>query len=724
MTGAQALDVEDGRRASAVEMVHALLTPRNIAIVGASERPNNWAQRTYRNLLRYGFKGALFPMNPKRDTIWGTRCYKSFDELPEAPDHLLILAPAQSVPQTLLDGAALGARSATIISAGFSELTDPASVALTERLQAVIRETGLAVSGPNCVGNINAAHRLMTNFEDREARIERGPVSLVSQSGGVGMQIKRMLEERCLDVGKMVTSGSELGLTIGDYIEYCAGDPDTKVIICYLEGLRNAERFLEGCRAASRAGKPVVVVKTGVSEAGREAAVAHTGSVAGSIQAFDAVAGKAGVIRAKTVDELIEMTEFFAHTKPFRGERLGAMSTSGGKRGIIIDAADVAGLSFPKLDQTTIDRLSSVLGVGSDIGNPLDAGFAANVSHEAYMTSVTAMLEDPGVDVLLLEGELPRTEGSARREGYLRAVNELAGRSEKPIVYVAVTNYGFTDYTRDLRRSLPNVAYLQGSDRGLAALAAGIQYWGRKQAGEKPRPVRPTHRREKLFSLLDAAKDKVLDELAAKKVLQLYDIPLPREALAKTADEASALASSIGFPVVLKVVSADLPHKSDVGGVVLGVQSAQAAREAFTEIMRRIAALPNRPVVEGLLVAEQVTGGVEVVLGAHRDPEMGPMVLFGSGGLLIELFKDYALAACPMDEEDAEDLIARTKAATLIGPFRGRAALDRAAVVKTLMSLSDLMLDAGDRISSIEINPFMVRQSGGACLDALIVKQA
>ncbi|MDI6029191.1 acetate--CoA ligase family protein [Corticibacterium sp. UT-5YL-CI-8] len=707
---------------SPVEKVRALLTPKNIAIIGASERPHNWAMRTHRNLLRYGFKGALYPINPKREEIWGVTCYHTLEDLPEAPDHLLVISPAASIPQTLLDAAALGARSATIISAGFAELSDPASQALTKRLVEVIKETGLAVSGPNCVGNINGAHPLMTNFEDREARITPGPVALISQSGGVGMLIKRLLEERSVDCGMMVTSGSELGLTIGDYIEYAAQDEATKVIICYLEGLRDPSRFLDGCRAASRADKPVVVVKTGVSEAGREASVAHTGSLAGSIMAFDSVAAKNGVIRVATLDELVEMTEYFAHAKPVRGSRIGAMSTSGGKRGIMIDAGDAAGLFFPKLAQSTIDRLGTVLGVGSDINNPLDAGFAANVSQEAYMTSVTSLIEDPNVDMLLLEGELPRTVGSARREGYLHAVNELAGKSDKPIVYISVASYGFTDYTRDLRAQLPNVAYLQGSDRTCAALAAAIKYAARKMPTDTPTRARPAGRREKLHALLDAALSNVLDEVSAKAVLDLYGVPLPKEAIARSAGEARTFASQIGFPVVLKVVSPDLPHKSDVGGVILNVGSADAAEQAYNDIMARVMALPGKPVVEGILVAEQVLGGVEVVLGTLVDPELGPMILFGSGGVAIELFKDFGLAACPVAEDDAEELIDRTKAGTLIGTFRGRPAMDRKAITSTMMALSDLMLDAGDRIVSIEINPFSVRGTGGACLDALIVK--
>lgn len=704
---------------TALEKVEALLHPRNIAIIGATERPNNWAMRTHRNLQRYGFPGALYPVNPKRDEIWGGPCYRSLADLPEPPDHLLILAPAASIPATLREASHLGARSATIISAGFAELKDPASVALTEELSKAIAETGLAISGPNCVGNVNGRAKLMTNFEDRMARIEPGPVALVSQSGGVGMLIRRLLEERCLDCGIMVTTGSELGLSVGDYVEYLAHDPETRVILCYLEGLRDAKRFFRACDVAARAGKPVIVLKVGVSQAGRAASVAHTGALAGSVEAFDAVAARSNVIRANTMDDMIELAEYFSHAKPAKGTRLSSMSTSGGKRGLIVDAADHVGLVFPPLDPSSVKKLEAVLGVGSDIGNPLDAGFAANVSEEAYITSVRTMLEDPNVDMLLLEGELPRNDGSKRREDYLRAVSRLAAESDKPIVYVSVATYGFTDYTRSMRKTLPNVAYLMATDRGCATVAAGMRHAQWVPRDPQPDP-QPGPKAAELAKLLDAAGDGVLDEVTAKRVLALYGVPLPGEGLATSADEAIALADRIGYPVVLKIVSPAIPHKTEAGGVLLNLADATAVGAGFATVMRNASAHARPDQITGVLVAQQVDARLELVISAQRDPELGPMLMVGSGGVGIELYKDYALSPIALDRQQARTLVDRCKAGRIVAGYRGAQPLDRDAIADVLLALAQLMADGGERLVSVEINPFAVNERGGVCLDALI----
>lgn len=715
----QSTTVSQDRPATRIEMVDALLNPRSIAIIGASERPNNWAMRTHRNLLRYGFPGPVWPVNPKRDEIWGKTCYRSIADLPDIPDHLLVVSPAATIAATLREGAARGARSATIISAGFAELTDETSVALTRELSEVIAETGLAISGPNCVGNINGNAKLDTNFEDREARIVPGPVGLVAQSGGVAMLLKRLLEERCLDTGVMVTTGSELGLSVGDYVEYLAHDPNTKVILCYLEGLRDAPRFFEACEVAARMDKPVVVLKVGVSQAGREASVAHTGALAGSVEAFDAVAGRLNVMRVDSMDDMIEAAEYFTHSRRPKGWQLAAMSTSGGKRGLIVDAADAAGLGFPPLDSASVKKLEEVLGVGSDIGNPLDAGFAANVSEEAYVTSVRTMLEAPATDVLILEGELPRGPGSARREGYLRAVNKIAAESDKPIVYMSVAAHGFNEYTREMRRELSNVCFLLGADRGSRVVAGAI----RQAVWTPPPPLEVPERGPKvaeLAAILDAAGAGALDEVTAKAVLRLYDIPLPKEALVTSAESAVKAAEEIGFPVVLKVVSPAIAHKSEIGGVLVGVDSPDAVRRGFANIMANAEAYANADLINGVLVAEQVGGGTELVLGANNDPELGPMVFVGLGGVAIELFKDYALAPAGIGFSEARDLVDQCRAGRLVSGYRGSEPLDRDTIAQVLTALGQLMTDADGRIRSVEINPFTLHAQGGCGLDALI----
>src|ERR1700680_1915632 len=296
--------------------VDALLNPRNVVILGASDTPGNWSQRVWRNVNRYKFPGPVYPLNPRRDQIWDTRCYRSYAELPEPPDHVVVVIPAASVPDALIEASRAGARSATVLTAGFAESSDPAARALATRLKAVIAQTGLAVSGPNCFGNLHARAGLMTMPDDRLQRLVNGPVAIIGQSGGLAMAIKRSLEERGIDAGSVVTSGNQAGLSSDDFIAYYAMNDDIRVIVAYLEEVQNPHAFMAACRMARAAGKPVVVMKLGASAEGRAAALAHTGALAGAMEAFDAVGGAAGVLRVRTLDDVVETVEYILHVPP------------------------------------------------------------------------------------------------------------------------------------------------------------------------------------------------------------------------------------------------------------------------------------------------------------------------------------------------------------------------------------------------------------------------
>ena len=701
--------------------VRALLNPRNIVILGATDKPGNWPQRVWRNLDRYGFKGPVFPMNPSRETVWDTRCFRSFEELSEAPDHVIILIPARFVADALRNAARAGARTATVMTSGFGEVTDAGAAELTAELRGALDETGLAISGPNCLGNFNAGNSMVTMPDDRAHRLERGPVAIVGQSGGLLMAVKRTLEERGLFTGTLVTSGNEMDLTTADYIRYFAEDPATRVIVSYLEAVHDPENFLSACRAAKKAGKPVLVVKLGASDAGRAAAMAHTGALAGSMQAFDAIAGEAGAIRLRNLDDVVEATEFFLHTPPPRGPKLGAITFSGGMRGLMLVLATAHGLEFAELGAATRAKLEQGLEVGTIVGNPLDAGFTAVTGGDAYLRSVQAMLEDPSIDIVLLQEELPRAPASKIKDSYLRGVNELAAKSDKPIAYVTMISHGLTDYSRELRAALPNVAFMQEMDKSLRTLRAITSNLTMPRTTPAPRPAPSDTTRALLDELLRPGAEPTLNEVDSKRLLAAYGISGPREKIATNAEEAVRIAQRLGFPLVAKAVSASLPHKSDAGGVVLGLHTADAVREAFRDIERAAANHPGHPKLDGVLIAEQITDGLELVLGASRDPEMGPVILFGSGGVDLELVKDVALAAPPLDDARALALIELTRAGVLVGGYRGRPALDRGALITALVGLSHLVLDAGDRIASIDVNPFLLRQKGGVALDALVV---
>jgi acyl-CoA synthetase (NDP forming) len=711
---------ESAMFATAIEKVHALLNPRNVVIVGATDKPGNWPQRVWKNLHRYKFPGAVYPVNPSRATVWDTKCYPSFAALPEAPDHIVLLIPARFVCQTLRDAAAAGARSATVMTSGFGESTEPEGMAMAAELKQVIADTGLAVSGPNCLGNFNAQASFFSMPDDRPHRFQHGPVAVLGQSGGIVMAIKRTLEERGINTGALITSGNESGLTTAEYIAYFAQDAGTEVIVCYLESVQDTPAFLAACKLARAAGKPVLVLKLGATKAGRAAAAAHTGTLAGSMEAFDAVAGDAGVLRMRNLDDIVEAVEVLVGTPLPRGSRLGSITVSGGMRGLLLDCAETNGLAYNDLSTATRDKMNALLAVGTIVGNPLDAGYAALSSAESFIQCVQTLLDDPEIDVLLLQDELPREPGS-RKEANMRSVNELVAHSSKPVIYVSMISYGLTDYSRELRAQLPNLAFMQEVDKSLRVMSGIIRYATSLSTVPVAAPA-PNGEGVALFNTLyERAGPATLDEVSSKQLLGLYGIATPQEGLAQSVDEAVAIAARIGYPVVAKLVSAAIPHKSDIGGVVVGIASEAALRKAFKDISDAVAAQPGKPSLDGILVAQMVRGGMELVLGASRDPEMGPVILFGAGGVDLELTRDVALAAAPLDEERALALIARTRVGQLIDGYRGRAPKDKAALVRALIGLSHLVVDAGDRLDSIDINPFLLLEEGGVALDGLVV---
>jgi acetate---CoA ligase (ADP-forming) len=723
------LDIEASKR-----KVAALTAPRNVVLVGASDRAGSWAARVWRNLNRYQFPGPIHLINPRRNEIWNRPCHPDFKSLPEAPDHLVVLVPAAGVAQTLRSGAAAGARSATVFSAGFGEAFDLEAAALGRELKAVIAETGLGVSGPNCMGNVCAKSRLVTLTEDRPLAVRAGPVALVGQSGGMMIFINAALEERGIWAEYLITSGNEAGLSVPDYVAFFADQPELKVIIVYVEALSKPEDFAAACRMARAAGKEIVAVKLGQSEAGRTADMAHTGSLAGSIEVFDALAAELGVIRADTLDDAVEVTELIAHTGAPAGRSLGAITLSGAFRGLILDAAERSQLALPALASQTTDRLNAVLGVGSLVSNPIDGGFGVLTSAENYMASIEAMQADPGLDLLLLQEALPREAGSARAENYIAMVEAYAaggaaaGDAKKPIAFVTPVSHGQTDFSRALRARAPHVSFLQEANKALRAIATVARARECEQLAGTAEAIarRPTPEQAQAIERAIArmaggagASSTVLDEVESKALLRPYGIMTPSEALATSPAEALSAADRIGYPVVLKAVAAAITHKSDIGGVALNLANRAEVAAEYEAMAGRL----RQHALAGMLVCRQVRGGLELVLGLHRDPEMGLVVMAGSGGVLLELVRDVAFCVPPVSPEKARHLIERTRAGKLLDGYRGSGPLDSEAVVAALVGLGDLAADLKDVIESIDINPFVAlpRGQGGLALDALVV---
>jgi acetate---CoA ligase (ADP-forming) len=706
--------------------VAALTAPRNAVLVGASDRPGSWAARVWHNLRRYQFPGPVYLINPRRTEIWETPCYPDFKSLPEPPDHMVVLVPAAGVIETLRSGAAAGARSATVFSAGFGEGFDDEAAKLGRELAAVIEETGLAVSGPNCLGNVCAKSRLVTLTEDRPQVVQRGPVALVGQSGGMMIFTNQALQERGIWPDYLITSGNETGLTVADYIAFFADQPELKVVLIYVEAIANLAKFKAACRMARAAGKSIVAVKLGRSQAGRDAALAHTGSLAGSVEAFDAVAGDVGVICADTLDDAVEITELLVHTGAPPGRRLGAVTLSGAYRGLLLDAAERNGLEFRPLATATTERLKAVLTVGSLVGNPIDGGFGVLSSADNFMASIEALQADPNVDMVLVQEALPRAPGSDRTEHYIRLVDDYAAtKARKPIAFVTPTSHGQTDYSRAIRAEAPHVSFLQEAYKALRTIAGVARREERERLARAAPPAHPplAEGQRALVERLRArarTAPVALNEAESKEVLHAYGIATPPEALVASAAEALAAADRIGYPVVLKAVAATLLHKSEAGAVALDLATPEQLAAAHDRMSRDLRAHK----LAGMLVCRQIRGGLELVLGLHRDPEMGLIMMAGSGGVLLELVKDVAFCALPVGREKARDLIECTRGAELLRGYRGGVALDAWAVVEALVALGRLGTDLEDVIESVDINPFVALPQRGMALDALIVLRA
>jgi acyl-CoA synthetase (NDP forming) len=716
-----------------LEGVRALLNPKSVAIVGASDRPGNWSMRVFETLRRFNFPGPIYPVNPRNATVWnGETCYPSLADLPDAPDHVVVIVPGAAAIDTLVQAGKARARSATVFTGGFGEGGDPKGRELAARLKQAIDDAGLAVSGPNCLGNLAAPYRFMTIPDDRIAELELGPVAVVGQSGGIVMAIQRALHARGVKTSYAITSGNEIGLYTSDYIRYLADDPHVRVIICFIESIRNAAEFRRACEHARAAGKPVIAVKIGGSEESRRAALAHTGSLAGSLQCFDAVAETVGVIRVDTLDEAVEAAEYFSHAPIPQGPRLAGMTFSGGLKGLMLEAAERHGLSFPPLAPETLAMVGKVLGVGTSLGNPLDAGFAALSSAEAYFKCVEILRADPNIDVLLLQEELPpQPRTNNKIENLIEVDRMVAEQASPPVAVVSMISYMFTEHTRDFRARLPHLPVLQEVDKALKAVGAAGRYGALcAQAAStlaapsehgrvsKPNIAPILRRRSKAADGLS-----VLNEADSKELLRAYGIRTPREAIAGSIDTAIMAAQDIGYPVVLKLLAADVQHKSDIGGVMLGIRSDNELRSAYTRLGQNLAkARPGAKLAQAI-VAEEIVGGVELVLGVQRDPEVGPVVMFGSGGINLELHRDVAFGAVPLPLWQARAMLERTTAGKLLKGYRGLPAGDEGSVLAALIALGRLASDLGEEVESIDINPVVALPDGqgAVALDALVV---
>jgi acetyltransferase len=698
--------------------IDALMAPRNVVLVGASDQ--NWSARIWDNLVRFGFEGRIYPVNPNRAEIWGARCYAGLSELPEAPDHLALLVPNEPSLIALEEAGRLGARSASLFAAGFGEGGDVAGRERAQRLRRILRRYGIAAVGPNCMGLAVGRSRFCTFPDEQIEPLGLGPVAALTQSGMLAQTFSRGLGDAGLTLAYLISCGNQIGLTFADYIDHLADDPNLRVITCYIESVIEGRRFLAAARKARDNGKTVIVVKSGNSEGARKAAFAHTGSLAGNMEVFDAFARDVGIVRVDSLEDMVEAASFFASTTRPRGKGVCVVTNSGALKSLMTDAAERHHVSLPPLSPETATRLRAVL-ADADASNPFDT--KRTLRAEEYMGCIRALHDDPAVDLLLVAEELPRQAGIERKVKNLTQIHDWANETAtKPVVLFSPVTLRETPYMRELRGALAGLPQLRDVDKTFRTIAKIAE-----QPGSPVEPSPPvTEQRRALVELWRERASRLsgptaLNEVQSKELLAAYGIALPPETSVANAEAAVAAAERIGFPIVLKAVSAAIPHKSDAGLVRVGLQDAAAVGAAASSLVSRCAEL-DVP-LEGLLVAKQMKGGTEMVLGIHRDPEMGSVVMVGLGGIWLELFKDVAFAPPGLDERRARRTIGVTRAAKILAGYRGAPARDVAALARGMVAMGRLASDLGDVIEAVDINPLLVMAEGeGAfALDGLVV---
>jgi acyl-CoA synthetase (NDP forming) len=691
--------------------VAALLRPRAIALVGVSPKGGAGA-RILQSNARFGFAVPAWPVNPNHREIAGHRCYASFKELPAIPDCVVVSVPSEAVLDVVGEAAAAGIRGAFVISEGFADAATDAGRALQERLVARANAAGMALAGPNCMGVASLHYGFAATMADLPAQAVSGGISLVSQSGGLLNSFAELTANRGIGVNYLVSSGNEAGLEMADYIAFLADDPATKVIACIMEGAKHGRRFRAAVEAAARR-KPMVVLKLGRSAFGQRATLAHTGTLAGRHEAFAALFRQNGVALVESIDALVETAALFDLAPLPQGDRVVLMTVSGGATSLIGDLGEAAGINFPPIREQTNRRLQDILGVERAFGNPLDTVGLPRLRRDGNITAVLqALVEDDGIDLIGLVLGM-RADGWDSHQDLVDRLAVAAGAARKPVLLVSFMSNSLTRHWRGHARAgaLPLVEDLE---RGLKAIRHLVDYAAfRRRLAQGGPPA--SGRAVVDTAVADTAAipaGRVLTEVESKQILARAGLPVTRELLARSPDEAVRIAAEIGGPVALKIQSPDIPHKSDIGGVYLGATTAAEVATAARRVLENAGRNCPHAAIDGVLVQEMVTDGVEIILGMTYDQQFGPLIVCGAGGVTVEVFKDTAALLPPFQRHHVVAALGSLKVMKLLAGFRGAPPRDLEALVDCCERFAEFVVATDGRFAAIDLNPVFVCAAG------------
>jgi acyl-CoA synthetase (NDP forming) len=690
------------------KVVDRIFYPDSVVVVGVSERPDNLAANIIRNMLDFGYSGDIYAVGLRSGEVHGVPILTAVESLPDGVDLVVILTPAATVPGLLDACGKKGVRRAVIESAGFAEFSQ-AGRELEEQVCAVARRWSIRFVGPNCISAINMENGLCLPFARLERRaVKRGPVSVLAQSGGVSITYLLLLSEVGLGVNKVVSMGNKADLDEVDYLTFLLDDPGTEIICLYLESIEEGRRLVE---LAASSPKPIIVHKANTGRASAQIAFSHTAALANDGRIVSAALRQAKVARAASFDDAVALAQGFA-LAPVRGDDLIIVSRSGGHAVVAADAAEANGFRLaPIPDDFLADVRSLFRADVIALTNPLDLGVLFDFDMYGRIVEECLRALDP--DALLLVHTYSTGSESEMSRRLARRVRELSRDLDKP---VALCAFAEREETQALKRQMdyPVFTEIEAAVRALAASRARHT----RPAQLLPLPSAPAQCPHEVEGLL--AHDGVLTTDTALGLCAAFGIPAAEWAVVESVEGALVAAGAVGYPVALKVLSPGISHKSDVGGVVLGVGSREALLVEFPTLLARLEERARDARIMGFLVQRMLSGGREVILGGQRDPSFGPVVMFGLGGVYVELFEDVAFRLAPLTREDAEEMISEVRGSRLLRGVRGEPPRDEEAVVGALLALSRLLVECPE-VAEVDVNPLLVFERGVAAVDARVV---
>jgi len=705
----------------------ALMNPRSVAIVGASQRGSSAlnreprGNRVIRNLKNFGYPGKIFAVNPKYDEVMDCPCYADIGAIPEPVDCVVLAVPYQHVPDLLDAAADAGVSAAVVFSAGFAE-TGAEGRKRQARLEVLSQERSFLICGPNCYGILNVFGKAPLFASTIPAGFLPGPAALVSQSGGLSTTLANALMlNRRVGLSHIVSCGNQAGATVEEYFNYLVEDENTRVIAAFVEGFKQPHKLLDVARKAAAHNKPLIILKGGRSEVSQRAAATHSGSLAGAAEVIDAAFRQTGVVAVRTLNELIDAVSVFSCDTFIKrydgGRRIGVLSGSGGECTLASDAAANAGLEVPELTETTKTQLREAVADFGNMNNPLDGTGAMYDDEKIFPRLLQALIDDANIDLITvnLEANDPRPKELKSGNRFAAAIENAAAASKKPIACFSSIVGGPVDPDILLPLRAAGVPLLEGAECATATLRHLAEYYEfqrNRQTNAAGKAVAPVRR-------LPAG---IMHAEAAFRLIEEFGIPVVRTFMTHGADEAVAAAERIGYPVALKIESCDIAHKSDVGGVALTLSGASEIRDASARILSATRRHAPAAKIDGVVVQRMAQAGVEMILGIKRDPLFGPVILCGLGGILVEWLKDVAVGIPPLTRTEAHDMVRRLRGFTLLGGARGRPPADVDALCDAIVRLAQLASSLGEQLAGLDINPLIVLPKGHGVLavDALV----